>query len=221
MFNNIKKRKKHKKVHLKLYILSFLLAVVLICSYIVSLFNQRFLPAIIEIASIDAQTNINKLINDSLAGTTRDLGLNSSDFYVKSIDNSGKINSLSANTILINDVCSRLAAEISEKLSDTGAQTVSIPIGALLDIDILANTGPHYSVKVLPKGNATVDYETEFISAGINQINYQIWLIIETKVHIVNPMQNREIVITRKVSLVNTVINGEVPPAYINTIPRG
>ena len=217
-------RKKHHRRppvrhgnQIKAVLLIIVMVVALGAAYFFAMFDKRFFPAAIEIASISAQANINKLIDDSIKKITADMGLNSSDFYVKSLDNDGKVNSLSANTLLINEVCAELAVGVSQSLSNAGPEVVGIPIGSLLGIDMFANTGPAYKVKILPRGNATVDYETSFVAAGINQINFQIWLNIESKVQIVNPLQSREMIISRKISLVNTVINGEVPPAYIDS----
>lgn len=214
MFRKSLKHKKRgsKKNLTKIYILAFLLLVLFLSSHLISLFNQRFLPIIIEIAQINAQANINRLMNDALADIVRELSLEATDFYTGSVDADGNIQSLSANTLLINDICARLAADLSEKLSTTEGQTVSVPIGSLLGIDILANTGPDYAIELLPRGHTTVDFETAFVSAGINQTNYQIWLTVDARVQIVNPMQETEIAVTRKIPLVNTVINGAVPP---------
>ena len=215
MFRKIKRYKKIRFSLRKIYVFLIVSAVIssIICS--ISFFNQRIIPSVIEIVRIEAQSDINRLLNDSIKKISDELGLNSSDFYTKSVDNSGKINSFSVNTILINEVCARIAADVSAKLSDSSVQTISVPMGMLLGIDIFANKGLKYNVKILPKGNTLVDYETEFKSAGINQVNFQIWLTADSKIQIVNPLQGEEISVSRKIALVNAVINGEVPPAYI------
>jgi len=65
-------------------------------------------------------------------------------------------------------------------------------------------------------GNAQVDYETGFEAVGINQVNFQVWLKVDSVIAVVNPLQRQEITVSRKVSLVNTVITGEVPSVYLS-----
>ncbi len=207
----IKSRKGLKKKQIKLYILIVFTLVVVAVIMLFSALDSRFFPAAVNIATINAQASINQFINESVDQVMSKLSLKSEDFYTKSLDNNGKINSLSANTLLINDICGKLAVEISNRLISEKPEVVSIPIGSLLGINVLANIGPDYKVEILNSGRTSVDYETQFVSAGINQINFQIWLKVESSIQIVNPMQNKELVITRKVALVNTIINGDVP----------
>ena len=68
-------------------------------------------------------------------------------------------------------------------------------------------------------GSAEVDYETEFISAGINQTNYKIWLTVDITVSLANPLYSKRVNMTRKIMLVDTIIKGEVPSNYLG-IPQ-
>jgi len=66
-----------------------------------------------------------------------------------------------------------------------------------------------------PIGDATADYETSMTQAGVNQVNFQVWINVHTTVSIVNPLWSKDLEITRKLTLVNTVFNGEIPKTYI------
>jgi hypothetical protein len=72
----------------------------------------------------------------------------------------------------------------------------------------------------MPIGAANVEYHTSFTSAGINQINFQVWLTVTAAMQIVNPLQTREAAVERSVPLVNTVFAGEIPEIFFWPLGR-
>lgn len=68
----------------------------------------------------------------------------------------------------------------------------------------------------MQSGEAEVDYETEFTSAGINQTNYKIWLTVNITISLVNPLYDRKANLSRKIMLADTVIKGDLPSNYFN-----
>jgi len=194
-----------------------LAAAVLSLAFYLYIYEKRVLPAVVEISSLRAETLINGVIQDRFKSAADRLGVVSESFYTKSVDGKGNINSLSVNTLLVNDICSLLASDISKELSNPGKQRIALPSGMFTGIKPLYNSGPDFTVRVYPVGSASVDYESSFSSAGINQINFQIWLNVSATVMVVNPLQSRQTTVTRKVLLVNTVFAGEVPFMYLNS----
>lgn len=216
---HLKKAKPWKKNNKKFTgtkIFLFSLILVIVFSYIIIQIDKKMLPSVISMSNLITKNKINQAISYSVSKVVTDLELNSSDFYKKSVDETGNLNSFSINTILVNDFCNKVSVNISNQLEIMGEEKISIPIGSLFSIKFLSNFGPKYSVKILPMGNSNVDYESSFESVGINQVNFQIWLKIDSDVQIVNPLQKEKITVSRKVSLVNTVMSGVVPPAYLN-----
>ncbi len=207
---------KRKNFFVKVRLVIFLSLIVILFSgiYFFYLFDQKVMPSVISITEIAAQSKINDAINVAFEDSTRELG--AQDFYTFGLNPSGSVESLTINTIMINNICSRVAAEISDKLAN-GEQEVSMPVGSIFGITALSNIGPLYKVSVVPMGTAFVDYESEFVSVGINQVNFQIWLNVNSTVRIVNPLQDKKITVSRKLALVNTVLSGKVPDVYFNS----
>ena len=195
---------------------AMLAAALLIASVFFALYgvDRKILPIMIEIAGANVKTRINAFIAESVNDYSRENGLKSEDFYIKSADSNGRISALSVNSVLVNDMCAKIAADVSAGLANLSPEDVAVPVGALLGFGPLANRGPALSVKILPHGSASVDYETSFASAGINQVNYQIWLKVSAAAEIVNPFRDAPITIERKIMLVNTLITGEIPGFY-------
>jgi len=211
-------RRRRKKIsRAKMALFLTLIVLILVTYFLFAIINRTILPVVTTMASQRSVTLINEVINGSLANTVADFALTSEDFYVLSLDDAGRLNSLSVNTILVNQVASILAQDISGHLSQDDPMTIHIPMGLFSGIPIMAGLGPRVPVQIIPAGEATVEYETSFTSAGINQINFQVWLVVETNMRIVIPLQEADIPVSRRVPLVNTVFAGEVPDGMLLT----
>ena len=120
-----------------------------------------------------------------------------------------------AANICLTEAKERSSAYITEKLVNMENNEVKIPYGAASGIAMFANSGPEISFRIKPVGGTDVDYKTEFMSAGINQTNYKIWLTVNITVSLANPIYSKNVNMTRKIMLVDTVIKGEVPSSYL------
>ncbi len=169
--------------------------------------------AIIESKFI-INNQINLAIHHAVSQLTTKNCLTSDNFCNINVED-GKIISLSANTILINEFCSQLAISIPNEFLNLGTNSIKIPIGAIISslcgINFFNFMGPSITIKMMPNGNALIDYESKFISAGINQTNFQIWLDVKFFCQVVNPIIRKQITFRKKIPLINTIINGDVP----------
>lgn len=176
--------------------------------------DDRLMPIVTAQTSEMARNLMNIAIDTSLAYAS--IGLSTEDFFTTTQDSEGMILSLSVNTMLVNLICNAMAVSISNILGPPTVASVNLPIGSLLNIDILSNVGPSLPVTLRYVGGAVVDYETEFRSVGINQVNFQLWVVVETSIRVVNPLEDKEVTVTRKIALVDTVFSGRVPQMYLN-----
>jgi len=179
--------------------------------------DDTIIPAVTTIAGQRVVTVMNDVINESLTDIIQSFALTSEDFYNMSLDDTGRLNSLSVDTILVNQVAAQLAVDISAALSYEDPMQVGVPVGLFTGVPIFAGFGPDFSLNIVPAGEATVEYATSFTSAGINQINFQVWLYVEANMRIVIPLQETTIPVTRRVALVNTIFAGEVPDGMLLT----
>jgi sporulation protein YunB len=177
------------------------------------------MPLVNAIATLEARNRINKIILDTINRTVTESEIVSSDFYSKTEDTDGMITSFAVNTVLVNALCAELADKISDEFVLPESTAISIPMGTLTGIELFANTGPSYNVRVLPHGSADVNYETLFESAGINQVNFQVWLDVSVNMRIINPLLPGDIIVERRVPIVNTVFSGKVPENFFGGMP--
>jgi len=180
-------------------------------------FDRRILPLVLDAAELRLQTEINNVINSVVQEIIISHNVNAEDFIIQ--NSSGTLSAkpvLSVNTVLVNEICNAAAMGISARLNNLEPELVEVPIFMALGLDTLAQFGPRFSFYLAPIGNALVDYESSFTAVGINQTHFAVWLTVESVVRIINPVQSSEIVVTRNVSLVDTIISGVVPDTYLS-----
>lgn len=179
--------------------------------------DEALMPIVTAQTNEMARNIMNIAIDTALAYASEDL--TTQDFFTITEDAEGMVISLSVNTMLINLVCNAMAVSLSNILGPPSVSRVRVPFGSLLNMDVLSNIGPSIPVTFRQVGGAVVDYETEFRAVGINQVNFQLWLVVDSSIRVVNPLENKDVRITRKIAIVDTVFSGRVPQTYLNFSP--
>lgn len=131
-------------------------------------------------------------------------------------DDKGNISVIKSDVVIINEIASDIAIRIQEEISKLQKEQISIPVGSFLGTNFLAGVGPNIKIKVIPVGNIKTDIKTEFVSTGINQTMYRIYLELQCETKILTPFNTIDSTITNQVLLVETVIIGEIPSSYYN-----
>ncbi|NLK36556.1 MAG: hypothetical protein GX299_00515 [Epulopiscium sp.] len=209
----MRKRKKKKKV-VKVLLGVFLLGPLIFLGMFQC--NSKLFAIAVETAHMDMKNMANIMIDESVEESIRSMGISSSDFFLESAKNPGVI---TANTLLINQFCSDISNQINQEIKKVGRKEIPVSLGSLSGIDFFSARGPNFYFSIYPVGAADVDYDTSFSSVGINQVNFKIWLDVSMQMKIVNPLQQRNIDLTRKIMLVDTVLSGTVPESYLNFTP--
>lgn len=185
----------------------------LIIFFVISIAYIRFvMPISVKICHKYAITSINNIIQNSMYSASKNI--KSEDFILRS-DNNGRLEYLSVNSIIVNNICAETASTVSQNLNNLTTSKIRLPLGVFTGLPILSHFGPSTTIRLQPIGDATADYETSMTQAGVNQVNFQVWINVHTTVSIVNPLWSKDLEITRKLTLVNTVFNGEIPKTYI------
>ena len=179
--------------------------------FILMLYDSKIFSTVIEISHIQSKTTANTIIDTAVQSTIQDLNITSSDFFIEKQQN----DTVSVNTILINSFCSTVSMAITKGMEQIAEENISIPLGVITGIEMFSNTGPSIPFYLKPMGLASVDYETSFTAEGINQINFKIWINVAMDIKIVNPLRSETMSVSRKIMLVDTIINGTVPERYM------
>lgn len=141
------------------------------------------------------------------------------DLVVFHRDASGRVRSYQVDTVRLTRVLTALQQAIQEELPPQNGTVIPIPLGVILGSELLAAYGPKIQALVVPVGEAQVTVAHRFEQAGINQTRHLIYAQAEMRVRIVLPLSRHETVVRNELPLVDTVIVGEVPPAWFSLPP--
>lgn len=139
---------------------------------------------------------------------------NTPDFLNIRYDQSGKIQSISADIQKVNQFKSALMHAFLEQESMRDAEFLKIPLGNLTNQPLFHGRGPAFQVKILPCQQVSFDLVDTFLSAGINQTLHQIDLVLTAKVEIILPGGILTETLSERIPLCKTLIVGDVPQLY-------
>lgn len=131
-------------------------------------------------------------------------------------DEKGNISVIKSDAVVINEIASDIAIAIQNELSKLETQDIVFPVGSFFGSKLLSGFGPNIKMKVIPAGNIKTDIKTEFVTTGINQTIYRIYLELQCELKVLLPFGSIDDTIINQVLLVETVIIGEIPSSYYN-----
>jgi len=172
--------------------------------------EKRMMSVICAICTIEARNLANDAIDNAVNRAMLEMNSLSSDYYEVDDENM----TVYADTMLINELCSAVSENINDETYELSKIKIEVPWAAAIGIDILSNIGPKAIFSLRQMGESRVDYETSFVSVGINQTNFKVWLDVATEIQMVNPLRTQTLETDRKVMIIDSVIKGTVPNQY-------
>lgn len=205
------KRRRKKK---KLLMVIIIIIIAIFCSWLFLIINVN--PVIRTISEEEVRALTTEAVNNAASQV-----MNSNAAYSELIDvskdNNGKITLIQANTILINMLARNITIEAQKNIAAMGKQGVSIPIGSLSGISMLAGQGFDIKIKVLPIGSVVTGFDSKFSAAGINQTKHRILMTVNASVSVVVPGMDNSLSTSTEVMISECIIIGEVPLIYFQS----
>jgi sporulation protein YunB len=204
----VKKRSLPKKA--AIFLIPVLTAIIVI--------DIRLTPIVNNVSEYYAKTRTTNLINQSVAQTISDYQISYDDIIIVSNDADGNVTSLQTNAANVNLIKTEVIANINKAISDDERGTVSIPVGTLLNNEILRGRGPEIDIKIQLASAINTDISSEFISAGINQTCHKIVLNLTAAISVISVGRRICTTVETNFCIAETVIVGTVPGAYTEVI---
>lgn len=129
-------------------------------------------------------------------------------------ENEGTVTYLQANSSKLNRLAADCAICAQEKIASLGEQGVSIPIGTVSGIPLLAGLGPNLTLKFTPAGAVRSSFSSHFSSAGINQTLHKITLTLKATVRIILPGDAYIVTVETQAPIAENILVGTVPSTY-------
>ena len=200
------------RLHSALVTLAVGLAVALV---VIRLLEARLRPMLEEAARTQIINQMTAVLEqaaaDELSRQTEEEGA----FIRIQRDEDGAITALDADTARLNLLRTQMVSSVLEELEDVDISDVRIPLGSLLDSELVWARGPSIQARALSVGTVSADFDSDFTSAGVNQTLYRIWLEISVPLTVMLPGGSVQVGLDSRLCVSETVIVGSVPSTYL------
>ncbi len=212
----IRRRAPHKlkKSHKAAIIIAVILSLaIMLISYV----NNKLDPLVTLEATVQSRNTVSEMINKATARALAESGIGYEELVNIRLDANGKITSISANTMKMTELRTKITEYIIEDFNNYGEFKIEISFSNMFDDEVIFGRFPNLMMPASIDPQAAVEstLESEFISAGINQTLHKIYADINAKVCILTLISNVEFELNAKVALAETVIVGDVPRFYM------
>ncbi len=213
----MKKINRHNMRKLSIKIKSIFIILIIITIFILFFkdLNKKIERASKDLLRIKSKSMITRIVDTTLSDLLKSRNLKSSDLYTSIYNSNGDLLQIDIDTLLINDMCNVLSENISTEFTTNKSDVIVIPILSLYNFNIPTKFSPTISSSIIPIGNVDVSYDTSFTSAGINQTKFELWLTVDCQLQTANPLTDEVFIENRRIPLISTIINGNVP-TYLN-----
>lgn len=167
-----------------------------------------------QLAVTRVTNTVNRVVTQAVNETIDNGEIKYDDLISFEKDNEGKITAVKTNMPEFNRLQSKILNMVLERISEVSTKDLSIPVGNLTGINLLAGRGPLVTVRMQSVGSSTAYLENQFVSAGINQTKHQILLDVDVSVAILLPGFNTATQVSNSFTVAETVIVGTVPGTY-------
>ena len=181
----------------------------------VSLLELRLRPMVITLAQAQAQNLVTSVVEQAFS---REMNAQP-DAYRQLVDiqrdETGAITALSADMPVLNQLRTTLTADVLQALQSADVSQIQVPLGSLVDLDLLWGLGPTVKVYSMTVGTVEGEFESQFTSAGVNQTVHRIILTLKVPLTLMLPGGAAETVCETQLCVAETVIVGQVPESYL------
>ncbi len=203
-----------RKKHFLRTVLFLLVLLIVLLSLSVALLSVNMRPAMTALAIARIRSVAARAMNDAILESMGD-----ETNYARLIqvhESSERVYMLQANTHKMNILAADCAEAAQERIAQMGDQGISIPIGTITGISFLAGKGPSLKVTFSPAGSVQSEFNSEFVSSGINQTLYRVNLLLTASVRLVMPGVSETISVRAEAAIAESIIVGDVPEVYTN-----
>ncbi len=218
MGRNVKRRRRlndRKNKTVRKYILLLMTAFLVITGGVIWCLKGKIEPNLEEAGRMRAKVMVSQIVNKAVNNELYQTG-EMQELLIREKDDNGKMEMLQANTQAMNLLMTEISKELQKEFADRKEDVYPIRAGALLGDRILSQAGPYVNLRIVPLSVTSMDFETDFESAGINQTRYRVYIHLVCEVKVLAPFSAETLDVDTDVLVAEAVILGGVPDSYVN-----
>lgn len=180
------------------------------------IFTVHLRPRILSVSQRFVENEVSMIVDEEIKSLMLEEFLSYDKITLIDRDSEGKINSVSINSVLINNFANELDIKIGDRIDNTEIIENKIYLTSLVGSDILSGIGPKIPIRFQPVSVTNADITHTFEEAGINQTIHSIILTVSVDVEILLPFAHSVITVDSQMPIAQTLIIGTVPKTYFN-----
>ncbi|HJB37625.1 MAG TPA: sporulation protein YunB [Candidatus Acutalibacter ornithocaccae] len=128
-------------------------------------------------------------------------------------DGEGEPVAVQADTAALNELRLQVLGTLEESLN--GSVTVEVPVGSLTEVALLNGRGFPVPLTLGMEGSADLSFQTEFVSAGINQSCHRVTMVVKAQGFSQSRRFETQVEVETSTVLAETVLVGAVPEGAV------
>lgn len=199
-----------------LYYPFFLMIVVslLFSGAVIGTFENRLRPVLVTAAQMQTRNAVISIAEDAILSELDRLGFEYADLVRVERGADGVITAITTDMAAMNRLRSTVLEAVLERVSEIDEKSISIPLGSLIDSELVWGRGPDVRIKSFTIGTVSAEFRSDFTSAGVNQTLHKIWLDLSIPTTVLLPGTRLDVGVDTMLCVAETVIVGNVP-SYI------
>ena len=186
-----------------------------VAASVIALLEAKLRPVVAEIAAAQAQNSMTAVVENAVTADLAARHLGYSDFVTIQRDEKGAITALTTDMARMNLLRSELTAAVLGALEGVDVSVVQVPLGSLFDLEPLWAKGPSLKAMAMTVGTVRTEFDSELVSAGVNQTLHRIWMEVSVPMTLLLPGGEVEVTLDTRLCVAETVIVGQVPDTYL------
>ena len=191
-------------------LLTLIIALVLSCTLIRAA-ESKLRPVLLTAAQHQTHNAVAEVMERTVLEQLERQAVGYSDLVTVERAADGSITAITTDMNAMNRLRGSLMEVLIAAMDSLDEEAISIPLGTLIDSELLWGRGPAIKVNSFTFGTVTAEFESEFLSAGVNQTLHKIWLQVRVPTTVLLPAAQLEVTTDTRLCIAETVIVGRVP----------
>lgn len=179
--------------------------------------EERLRPVLLVAAKMQTQNAVTEVMEAAILGELDRQDPQYGELVCVERAQDCSITAITTDMTAMNRLRSAIVETLLTAMEGLDEESIAIPVGSLIDSEVLWGRGPTIKVQSFTVGTVTAEFESEFASAGVNQTLHKIWLTVSVPTAVLLPGSQMEVTVNTRLCVAETVIVGQVP-SYVQRV---
>ncbi len=205
------RRRWKKKTKVKAVICALLVFLILALVY----YFAVVCPAVVALSQEKIRSIATQTISEVVGEVLTNGNYTYDDLVEVTYSSENKISQISTNSTQVNLLVREVTAKVQERFDQLDSAQVVVNLGSFTGIPFLFGYGPEITLNLVPIGTVQTNFETKFLSAGINQTLHSLYFDVNAILGLILPGSTQNFDTNLQVLICESVIVGEIPSIYL------